>query len=98
MKRIMSLSMNTCARVRACVRACVSHRDSLLRVFDHLVTEELGGDEALHPVVQTTAHPNGLARTRAAVKVVPHLHSKQALLTSTFRTSSINTYIQNKLY
>ena len=52
---------------------CVWYLDPLLWVFDHLVAEELGGDEALDPVVHPGPHTNSLPWTRATVKVVPHL-------------------------
>ena len=46
-------------------------------MFDNLVAQELGGDEAGDPVVKATTHADGLAGTGAAVKVVPHLQQTQ---------------------
>lgn len=46
-------------------------------MLHHFVAEKLGGNESLDAVIQPGAHPDGLARTRAAVKVIPHLEQRK---------------------
>lgn len=65
------------------------HLDPLFRVFDHFVTEKLGGNESLDAVIQSGPHPNGLTWTRTAVKVVPHL--KQGYKTEQNKTKTDQT-------
>ncbi len=39
------------------------HLDPLFRVFNHFVTQKLGGNEPLDAVIQSGPHPNGLTWT-----------------------------------
>lgn len=54
----------------------LAYLDPFFRPFDHLITEELGWDEAGDPIVQPSLHPNGLAGAGAAVKVIPDLERR----------------------